>query len=189
MTGVMCAPRATMGAVGTSLPAARGRVAGRKVPAGAKGGAVVRGRRSSRGVRVRAAGGGLFGAASAVNTQEIAAKITEIKETELELSRGIWRAVDAATAAATDAVRSRALEERLAEAELELEAEQAGRREAAEEQLRLEEELAAAQKDLASALTDSNRAETAAFTMSRRLAAALRAQSNSAKLIARLRKS
>jgi hypothetical protein len=86
-------------------------------------------------------------------------------------------------------VRSRALEERLAEAELELEAEQAGRREAAEEQLRLEEELAAAQKDLASALTDSNRAETAAFTMSRRLAAALRAQSNSAKLIARLRKS
>jgi hypothetical protein len=93
-----------MGAVGTSLPAARGRVAGRKVPAGAKGGAVVRGRRSSRGVRVRAAGGGLFGAASAVNTQEIAAKITEIKETELELSRGIWRAVDAATAAATDAV-------------------------------------------------------------------------------------
>ena len=104
MTGVMCAPCATMGAVGTSLPAARGRVAGRKVPAGAKGGAVVRGRRSSRGVRVRAAGGGLFGAASAVNTQEIAAKITEIKETELELSRGIWRAVDAATAAATDAV-------------------------------------------------------------------------------------
>jgi predicted unusual protein kinase regulating ubiquinone biosynthesis (AarF/ABC1/UbiB family) len=93
-----------MGAAGTSLPAARGRVAGRKVPAGAKGGAVVRGRRSSRGVRVRAAGDGLFGAASAVNTQEIAAKITEIKETELELSRGIWRAVDAATAAATDAV-------------------------------------------------------------------------------------
>ena len=53
---------------------------------------------------MRAAGGGLFSAAPALNTQEIAAKVTEIKETELELSRGIWRAVDAATAAATDAV-------------------------------------------------------------------------------------
>ncbi len=105
MTGVTCAPCATIGTVGTPLPAARGRVAGRKVPAGAEAGSAFRGRRrSSRAVRVRAAGGGLFSAAPALNTQEIAAKVAEIKETELELSRGIWRAVDAATAAATDAV-------------------------------------------------------------------------------------
>ena len=105
MTGVMCAPCATIGTVGTPLPAARGRVAGRKVPAGAEAGSAFRGRRrSSRTVRVRAAGGGLFSAAPALSTQEIAAKVAEIKETELELSRGIWRAVDAATAAATDAV-------------------------------------------------------------------------------------
>ena len=69
------------------------------------------------------------------------------------------------------------LEERLAQAEVDAEV---GQREA-ELRLRLEGQLAAAQND-------TERAETAAFTMSRKLAAALRAQRDSAKLIARLRR-
>eukprot|EP01043_Picozoa_sp_COSAG02_P001474 COSAG02_NODE_31_length_50774_cov_1928.118204_27_plen_310_part_00 len=82
-----------------------------------------------------------------------------------------------------------ALEERLVQTELELEAEQADRLQAAKERERLEEQLADAHKDLVAAHENTARAEAAAFNLSRRLAGALRAQSNSAKLIARLRKS
>ena len=52
-------------------------------------------------MRVVAAGGGLFGALDDV---DVAGAIATIKETELELSRAMWRALDAATAAAGDAI-------------------------------------------------------------------------------------
>jgi hypothetical protein len=82
-----------------------------------------------------------------------------------------------------------ALEQRLVQAERELEAEQADRLQAAKERERLEQQLAEAHNDLVAAHENTARAEAAAFDLSRRLAGALRAQSNSAKLIARLRKS
>ena len=58
------------------------------------------GRVSTR-ARVVAAGGGLFGALDDV---DVAGTIATVKETELELSRAMWRALDAATAAAGDAI-------------------------------------------------------------------------------------
>ena len=50
-----------------------------------------------------AAGGGLFGAARDL---DVASALADAKALELELSRDVWKAVDAATAAATDALLS-----------------------------------------------------------------------------------
>jgi hypothetical protein len=83
----------------------------------------------------------------------------------------------------------RVLEERLVQMERELEVEHADRQQLAKERQRLEEQLSVAHNDLMAAHENTARAETAAFKLSRRLTGALRAQSNSAKLIARLRKS
>lgn len=74
-----------------------------------------------------------------------------------------------------DGSDTRALEERLVRTQRELETEQTGRLQVTKERQRLEEQLATAHDDLIAA--------------HRRLTGALRAQSNSAKLIARLRKS
>ena len=52
-----------------------------------------------------AAGGGLFGAARDL---DVASAVADAKALELELSRDVWKAVDAATAAATDALQSAA---------------------------------------------------------------------------------
>ena len=52
-----------------------------------------------------AAGGGLFGAARDL---DVASTVADAKALELELSRDVWKAVDAATAAATDALQSAA---------------------------------------------------------------------------------
>jgi hypothetical protein len=49
------------------------------------------------------AGGGLFGA---TRDLDVASAVADAKALELELSRDVWKAVDAATAAATDALQS-----------------------------------------------------------------------------------
>ena len=82
-----------------------------------------------------------------------------------------------------------AVEHRLVQMQCELEAEQAGRLQVEKERRHLEEQLAVTRTDLAAARENSERAEKTAFALSRRLAGALRAQNNSTKLIARLRKS
>ena len=104
----------------------------------------------------------------------------EQRDLELRLEEAENQIATHAATGAADSGRGNdfdlcALEERLVRTQCELETEQAGRLQVTKERQRLEEQLAAAHDDLIAA--------------HRRLTGALRAQNDSAKLIARLRKS
>ena len=102
--GAAAALRAPTPASGAgSLPRASSLAARRVFGAAPRPGRVRRlGSRARACTRVRASGGGLFGALpSAADATRFA---SEVKSTELELSRGMWRAFDAGVASASDAL-------------------------------------------------------------------------------------